>query len=75
MMDWRSLLSYVPRMQFNVKGSKSMGAVARGPYETSAALRKAVEMRDDGYSNIRLVLLPSGQEFDIEQFMRAYPDA
>jgi hypothetical protein len=62
-------------MQFSVKASKEMGVIALGPFDTRAALHKALELRDEGYTNIRLTNWDTGDEFDIEQFMRDRPDA
>ena len=62
-------------MQFQITFSNRMGAKSLAPFETTAALKKVLQLRSQGYHNIKLTELSSGVEVDIEQFILDHGNA
>lgn len=60
---------------YTITAKNGAGALAIGPYNVQDALRRSIDLRDQGYESITLKSVETGVEVDVEQFMRNPPEA
>lgn len=58
---------------YTIHAMNDAGAIGLGPYSVQDALRKVIDLRDEGFRNISLTEVATGIVVDIEQFMRNPP--